>query len=95
MSIDAGEVAKIAHLARLAVSETAGEAHAQNLSSILAFVERLAEVDTQGVAPLAHPLEMSQRLRADVVTEDNQRGRFQALAPATADGHYLVPRVIE
>lgn len=95
MSIDAAEVAKIAHLARLDVTEADGETHARNLSSILAFVERLSEVDTSGVEPLAHPLEMTQRLRRDVVSEVDQRERFQALAPATADGHYLVPRVIE
>ena len=95
MSIDAAEVAKIAHLARLAVTEADGETHARNLSSILAFVERLSEVDTSGAEPLAHPLEMTQRLRRDVVSEVDQRERFQALAPATADGHYLVPRVIE
>ncbi len=95
MSIDAAEVAKIAHLARLSVGETDGEAHARNLSSILAFVERLSEVDTSGVEPMAHPLDMTQRLRPDVVTETDQRERFQALAPATANWHYLVPRVIE
>ncbi len=95
MSIDADEVAQIAHLARLAVNAEVSQAHAQNLSEILAFVERLGAVDTTGVEPLAHPLEMTQRLRPDEVCEDNQRERFQAIAPLTEDGHYLVPRVIE
>ena len=95
MSLDADEVAQIAHLARLAVNEADSEAHARNLSDILAFVERLSAVDTTGVDPLAHPLEMTQRLRADEVTEPNDRERFQNIAPATADGHYLVPRVID
>ena len=95
MSIDAREVGQIAHLARLAVSEADSEAHARNLSDILAFVERLSAVDTTGVTPLAHPLEMTQRLRPDEVSETDQRERFQAIAPLTEDGHYLVPRVIE
>ena len=95
MSMDADEVAQIAHLARLAVTASDSESHARDLSEILAFVERLGAVDTQGVEPLAHPLEMTQRLRPDEVSEGDQRERFQALAPLTRDGHYLVPRVIE
>ena len=52
-------------------------------------------VDTSGVAPLAHPLEMAQRLRPDAVSEENQRELFQAIAPSTEAGLYLVPKVIE
>ncbi len=95
MSIDAAEVEQIAHLARLATSSNDRQTHSQNLSNILAFVERLSDVDTQGVEPMAHPLDMTQRLRADSVSETNLRERFQALAPLTDEGHYLVPRVIE
>ncbi|MRH78614.1 Asp-tRNA(Asn)/Glu-tRNA(Gln) amidotransferase subunit GatC [Spiribacter sp. C176] len=95
MSIDAAQVGQIAHLARLAVDEQESEAHARNLSDILAFVDRLAEVDSKDVEPMAHPLEMTQRLRPDQVSEPNERERFQALAPSVSDGCYLVPRVIE
>ncbi|MEX0374097.1 Asp-tRNA(Asn)/Glu-tRNA(Gln) amidotransferase subunit GatC [Spiribacter pallidus] len=95
MSIDAAEVGQIAHLARLDIGPEDAESHAHNLSGILAFVEQLSAVDTEGVQPLAHPLEMTQRLRPDEVNETNQREAFQSLAPATRDGHYLVPRVIE
>ncbi|MBS3785355.1 MAG: Asp-tRNA(Asn)/Glu-tRNA(Gln) amidotransferase subunit GatC, partial [Gammaproteobacteria bacterium] len=77
MSMDAAQVGQIAHLARLAVNEQESEAHARNLTDILAFVDRLAEVDSQGVEPIAHPLEMTQRLRADEVSEPNERERFQ------------------
>jgi aspartyl-tRNA(Asn)/glutamyl-tRNA(Gln) amidotransferase subunit C len=69
--------------------------YVDNLSEILAFVEQLGSVDTQGVEPMAHPLDMAQRLRPDEVTEPDQRERFQALAPAAESGLYLVPRVIE
>ncbi len=95
MSINATEVGQIAHLARLAVSESDTKAHASNLSDILAFVDRLAAVDSKTVEPMAHPLDMTQRLRSDEVSEPDQRERFQALAPSVSDGCYLVPRVIE
>ena len=95
MSIDAAQVGQIAHLARLAVNEQESQVHARNLTNILAFVDRLAEVNSQDVEPMAHPLEMTQRLRTDEVSEPNERERFQALAPAVSDGCYLVPRVIE
>jgi aspartyl-tRNA(Asn)/glutamyl-tRNA(Gln) amidotransferase subunit C len=95
MSLSPAEVKSIAHLARLAVDEAAIPGYAKNLSDILAFAEQMGQIDTQGVEPMAHPLEMTQRLRPDAVTETNQRELFQASAPATADGVYLVPRVIE
>ena len=95
MAIGPAEVAQIAHLARLAVEAPEAERYARDLSDILAFVEQLSAVDAEGVSPMAHPLDMAQRLRADEVTETDQRSRFQAIAPAVEDGLYLVPRVIE
>lgn len=95
MAIGAAEVAQIAQLARLAVEAPQAERYARDLSDILAFVEQLSAVDTEGVSPMAHPLDMAQRLRPDEVTETDQRSRFQAIAPAVEDGLYLVPRVIE
>ncbi len=95
MALDSEEVSKIAYLARLGVEESEKAGYAQNLSDILAFVEQLEKVDTQGVVPMAHPLEAAQRLRPDEVTETNQRERFQKIAPKVEDGLYLVPKVIE
>lgn len=95
MSLDAADVKKIAHLARLAVSEKDVPEYARNLSSILDLVEQMSAVDTQGVAPMAHPQEVSQRLRPDEVVEQNQREQFQSVAPQVESGLYLVPRVIE
>ncbi len=69
--------------------------YARNLTDILAFVEQLNSVDTTGVEPLAHPLDATQRLRADEVTETNNREHFQKVAPETESGLYLVPQVIE
>ncbi len=95
MSLDAEAVRKIAHLARLGVEESENENYARNLSDILAFVEQLNAVRTEGVEPMAHPLDAAQRLRADEVTEVDQHVRFQEVAPKIEAGLYLVPKVIE
>ena len=95
MSLDAAEIKKIAHLARLGINAEDIPEYSRNLSDILAFVEQLNAVDTTGVEPLAHPLEATQRLRADEVTETNNRDSFQQVAPETEAGMYLVPQVIE
>ena len=95
MSLEASEIKKIAHLARLGINAEDIPEYSRNLSDILAFVEQLNAVDTSGVEPLAHPLEATQRLRADVVTETDNRDNFQQVAPETESGLYLVPQVIE
>jgi aspartyl-tRNA(Asn)/glutamyl-tRNA(Gln) amidotransferase subunit C len=95
MALEASQVEKIAHLARLGIDADDVPEYARNLSAILAFVEQLNRVDTTGVEPLAHPLEATQRLRSDVVTEPDEREKFLRNAPLTEDGLYLVPRVIE
>jgi aspartyl-tRNA(Asn)/glutamyl-tRNA(Gln) amidotransferase subunit C len=95
MSLDANEVEKIAHLARLAIREEDIPEYARNLSNILELVEQMNAVDTSGVGPMAHPQEMAQRLRPDAVTEPNERELFQSIAPKVEAGLYLVPKVIE
>jgi aspartyl-tRNA(Asn)/glutamyl-tRNA(Gln) amidotransferase subunit C len=95
MAISEAEVRKVAHLARLAMPDEYIEAYTKNLSNILDLVAQMEAVDTDGVAPMAHPLDMVQRLREDVVTETNQREAYQAVAPETQDGLYLVPKVLE
>lgn len=95
MSLSSDEVRKIAHLARLAVTDEQVEGYAGELSSILDFVDQMNAVDTTGVTPMAHPQHAVQRLRPDVVTESDQRQRYQAIAPAVERGLYLVPRVVE
>ena len=99
MSLGPAEVAKIAHLARLAIREQDAPAYARNLSAILDLVAQMNAVDTTGVEPLAHPLAAVQdvqlRLREDVASEPDQRQANQQSAPAVEDGLFLVPRVIE
>lgn len=95
MSLTSDEVAKVADLARLQLETERVAGYARELSGILEMVDQLEAADTGGVEPMAHPLDLSARLREDTVTEADQRAAFQALAPATEDGLYLVPRVIE
>ncbi len=95
MSLGPDDVKQIAHLARLQIDEQNIEGYASSLSNILDMVEQMNEVDTTDVQPMAHPMDVAQRLRADEVLEENQRDAFQAIAPKTEDGLYLVPRVIE
>ena len=95
MSLGPDDVKKIAHLARLDINESDIAGYADNLSSILDLVEQMNSVDTTGVVPMAHPQDVAQRLRPDEVLEDNQRDKFQSVAPQTEAGLYLVPKVIE
>lgn len=95
MALERSEVEQIAHLARLGLNEDDLPRTTETLNDILGLIDRMQAVDTSGIEPLAHPLETSQRLRADAVTETNRRDAYQAIAPAVEDGLYLVPRVIE
>jgi aspartyl-tRNA(Asn)/glutamyl-tRNA(Gln) amidotransferase subunit C len=95
MSLDRADVEKIAQLARLAVDERDLDRYVRELSSILELVEQMNAADTEGVTPMAHPLHMSQRLREDEVTEQDRRAKYQAIAPLTQGGLYLVPKVID
>lgn len=95
MSLSASDVEKIAHLARLAISPADIPGYTHNLSNIIHLVEQMRAVDTSGVTPMAHPLDMPARLRPDAVTECDQREQFQSIAPHVAAGLYLVPKVIE
>ena len=94
-TISEAEVQKVAHLARLAIPEDQTAAYVSKISSIIDLVAQLSAVNTESVAPMAHPLDAMQRLRDDVVTESNHREAYQTVAPEVEDGLYLVPKVIE
>lgn len=95
MSLSRDDVEKIAHLARLAISEEDIPDYASDLSNILGLVDQMEAVDTDAVSPMAHPLDMAQRLRPDVVTEADQRDKFQQNSPSVENGLFLVPKVLE
>jgi aspartyl-tRNA(Asn)/glutamyl-tRNA(Gln) amidotransferase subunit C len=95
MSLGPEDVEKIAYLARLAIEPADVPGYAGELSRILELVEQMNAVDTESVTPMAHPLDETQRMRPDEVTERDHREEFQALAPQVEAGLYLVPKVIE
>ena len=95
MSLERSEVENIAQLARLKVESDQVSKYADSLNNILNLVDQMQAVDTEGVEPLANPLDATQRLRADEVSEPNQREHFQKIAPLAEAGLYLVPKVIE
>ena len=104
MALSIEDIKKVAHLARIEVSDSDAAATLTKLTGILGLIEQMQTVDTTGIEPMSHSQELSQRLRDDVVTKINQRDDFQKNAPAlgngsagpaVAGGLYLVPKVIE
>jgi aspartyl-tRNA(Asn)/glutamyl-tRNA(Gln) amidotransferase subunit C len=96
MSLTRQDVEKIAHLARLSITEQEMPVYVTSLSNIVNFVDELSRAQTGEVLPMAHPLDgQHQRLRADQVSESDNREKYQQNAPAVAAGLYVVPRVIE
>lgn len=94
-SLTPSEVKRIAHLARLAIRDEDIPRYVHDLSNILDFVDQMNAVDTGDITPMAHPLDATQRMRADEITEHNQREVLQANAPLCEGGLYLVPKVID
>lgn len=95
MSLSPDDVSRIARLARIEITTAETAQTRDQLNGILAFVEQLQAVSTEGIEPMAHAVDVVQRLREDRVTETDRRDAFQAIAPETEAGLYLVPKVIE
>ena len=95
MALTLEDMNKIAHLARVGLSDDEKSLYTDSLNNILGLIDELQAVNTTSIEPLAHALEVTQPLRADIVTEQNQRDAYQAIAPAVQDGLYLVPKVME
>lgn len=95
MEVTAEVVRNIAELAQLKVVEADIRILAKSMENILELADQMQSIDTTGIEPVSNPLDATQSLRPDVVTETNQRELFQSIAPATDDGLYLVPRVVE
>ena len=95
MSLTLEQVRRVAQLARIEIDENEAEGTLGQLNGIFSLIEQMQAVDTRGVEPMAHAQDLSQRLRADEVTETDRRESYQAVAPEVEDGLYLVPQVIE
>jgi aspartyl-tRNA(Asn)/glutamyl-tRNA(Gln) amidotransferase subunit C len=95
VSLTVSEVEDYAHLARLGIESQDVESYAKDLSGMLDLMTQMNNLNTDGVIPMAHPMDQAQRLRSDEVTEQDNREKFQAIAPQVEAGLYLVPKVIE
>lgn len=95
MALNIEDIHRIAYLARIEINEQEAASTLTKLSGILGLIEQMQAVNTEGIAPMSHSQDLAQRLREDVVTQTNQREAFQAIAPLTENGLYLVPKVIE
>ena len=95
MTVNRADLNHVATLARLAVPESAAESLTSDLDRMVALMDELAAIDVDGIEPLAHPLDMTLALRADVVTERDRSDDLLALAAEAQGGYYLVPKVIE
>ena len=89
------EITALAHLARININQDIVEDVTNNINDILSLVDQLQQANTEGVTPMSHPLDAVQRLRPDTISEDNQRDALQVNAPATENGLFLVPKVID
>lgn len=95
MSVTRTDIEKIAELSKLSFSSENIDSFMHSLDNILTLVNKMETLDTNDVAPLAHPLNVTQPLRPDIVTEENQRDIFQAHAPSVESGLYIVPKFVE
>ena len=95
MALSKQDIEYIAHLARLEISDNEIADYEAKLGKIIEFIDELEQADTGDLLPMAHPLDMSQRLRADEVTATDQRDRYQENATEKENGLYVVPRVVE
>ena len=95
MAVDAATVKRVAHLARIKVSDEEAEALRGELNGILGWVEQLNEVDISGVEPMTSVLPMAMKKRADVVTDGGKSDEILANAPSGEGGYFLVPKVVE
>lgn len=95
MSLTPDDIRRLARLARIALEPEESHAVLERLNRVLGLVEQMRQVDTQGIEPMSHALDVSQRLRPDEVREKDQRPAYQSVAPAVEEGLYLVPKVIE
>jgi len=95
MALSLDDVRRVAHLARIAVTDAEVAAVHGKLAGVFALIEQMQKIDTEGVEPMSHAQDLTLRLREDKVTEVDRRDAFQSIAPQVEHGLYLVPRVIE
>ena len=95
MSVSRKDVKVIAALAQLDMEDHAAKSYIQEMTDILAMIQKLQQIDTSKIDPMPHPQDIQLRLRSDELTEPEQRSELQSIAPSTEKGFYLVPKVLD
>jgi aspartyl-tRNA(Asn)/glutamyl-tRNA(Gln) amidotransferase subunit C len=95
MSLTPDDVRRLARLARITIEAEESHAVLERLNGVLGLVDQMRRVDTRGIEPMSHAVDVSQRVRPDEVREQDRRAAYQSVAPAVEEGLYLVPKVIE
>ena len=95
MSLTPDDVRRLARLARIEIEAEESHAVLERLNGVLGLVDQMRRVDTKGIEPMSHAVDVTQRLRADEAKEPDRREAYQSVAPAVDKGLYLVPKVIE
>ena len=95
MALTLEDVKRVAHLARVAIDEAEARAVLSQINDVFRLIAEMQAVDTRGVEPMSHALDVVQRLREDTITESDQHALFQSVAPQVEGDLYLVPKVIE
>jgi len=95
MSLSPDQIERLARLARIALAPAEEAAVVNQLNRVLGLIDQMRAVDTAGIEPMSHPVDVAQRQRADVVDQPDQRELFQSVAPSVEAGLYLVPKVLE
>jgi aspartyl-tRNA(Asn)/glutamyl-tRNA(Gln) amidotransferase subunit C len=95
MSLSPDDVHRIALLARIAIEPEEAQTVLDGLNRVIGLIEEMQAVDTAGLVPMSHPLDMTQRMREDRVSETDRHELYQSIAPAVERGLYLVPKVLE
>lgn len=93
--LESQELVQLSRLTQISLNDSAASTHRQRLCALIQLGSSITSANTTNVEPLISPLEITQRLRADVISETDQRELYQSIAPATQDGLYLVPKVLD
>jgi len=95
MSLSPDQIERLARLARIALGPEEEAAVVGQLNRVLGLIDQMRAVDTGGIEPMSHPVDVAQRQRVDVVDQVDEHELFQSVAPAVEAGLYLVPKVLE
>ena len=95
MALTDKEIKKLSHLAKINIDSKDEEIVLSKLEGIIKLIDSMQKVNTDGIQPMSHALDITQPLRVDMVTEENQKNDFLKLGPESNENYFIVPRVVE